>query len=492
MSDAGAQRLVIERLPYFVDNWINRWNTHNRDITHAPVLVLTGAGASYPLGIVTLGLPEAIELSGGLRIVTADLLPAAAARRPGDSIDLESLMIVGSVLSVIRDNPLFNKVLGGDRRALTALTMSVQRVMPVAAFSPRPTMIARLLRAGATTADKRLSPEERQRRFGERLLRDIRARRFGTAYLSDDFVEGVITRLLALDAQHGGVVLSGLAPAIHRLIVRACLALRRDAIPSTYGPLLRLLRPVLAAAGHGRRITLPLFTTNYDETFSFLSGELLRELEGQAAASCRIHDATVPNADHPGWSNLEPSGYRRYRVADAVSADINLVLFYLHGSVRWALSEPSARNGYTVIVGDERYARESEHYRVMLLPDAQKVLWGQSHQQFSDLMAPERRDPFRPGSIFYAMRLGYLYFEECLRHARALLVIGYSFRDLDCLAPLLKSWERRNGPRVFLVDPYPDQVLHRLRHHRNVVALRCGFGTEEALARISIALQSCL
>ena len=42
-----------------------------------------------------------------------------------------------------------------------------------------------------------------------------------------------------------------------------------------------------------------------------------------------------------------------------------------------------------------RIARSPQmpRYRALLQPDAQKVLWGRSHQALSDLFAPERKDP---------------------------------------------------------------------------------------------------
>jgi hypothetical protein len=419
-----------EKRPRLVDRLIMWRHTRNQHIIRAPLIILTGAGASAPLGVPTLSLPAKIKLASEMEIETKNFMPEDSSFT--EQLDLESLMIIVSVMKnlprQIVHHSIGNKPEDKERH-LDVLVATLRMAMP---------------------------------KIG------------GQPFLSYNFVKAVAKRIIDLDIARQGKFLDHIYDAIKELIINGCLQLRKENIVPTYGPLLKRLAGLLSQTNNARHgLTVPIFTTNYDETFEFMSGEFVARISDEISADFAVFNSTESNPGYPHWRTFLPSGYARYKPQTRNS--LNLVIYYLHGSVAWSFTE-EAKPDFTVFVADAIAARQTKYYRALLPPDGQKVLYGKSHQGISDLFAPERKDPFRPGAIYYPMRLGYLFLEKCLRHARVILAIGYSFRDSDCHELLLKVWEIGNAPKVLLLDPTPEPILARLAHSPNVIPIRGKFG----------------
>lgn len=432
-----------EKRPLFLDRWLNWRNTRNRDIVRAPVMILTGAGASVPLGVPSLKLPAEIKLPSGISIPTKPLVPPKAAF--AEELDLETLMIIASAAKVLPRDVVrhgMGSTPADKERHWAVLGFTISMVMPKANGKP---------------------------------------------VLSSNFVLEVIKRLIEIDVNLNGKVLDGLSDAINNLIITGCLQIDRRKIVPTYGPLLGRLFRQLSNRSSQRWTTVPVFTTNYDETFDFLRSELATEMAQLVSTEVAVFDGADPIANNPHWRLFRTSGYARYKPSRGDTKRFTLVTFPLHGSVRWSFSE-KADPAFSIFFANADAARQTQYYRALLPPDGQKVLYGKSHQDISDLFAPERKDPFRPGSIFYPMRLGYLFLEKCLKHAKVVLAIGYSFRDSDCLELLMDRWKTAEYPKLLLLDPCPEPILARLAHSKNVIPIVGKFGEENIAARTDAEL----
>lgn len=408
------QTYPYERRPKLADGWLNWRNSRNRFIECAPIVLLTGAGASIPAGVPGLGLPPTITLASGVSFDPADLCPPPDASSPGDVLDLETLLIVADCLRALPPRVVHEGVGGTEQLDVhrAVLDFTVQTMLPRLAGGPS---------------------------------------------LSPRFVHAVINRVLVLDRRFEGQVLDGLADAITEQIFDACLGLRAHKLVELYGPLLERLVAALDATG--APLVVPIFTTNYDETFDYLADDMRQQLVARVGRDVVFVDGTEPSPGHPGWRTFDPKVYRRFQPSSG--RQLVLVVFYLHGSLRWfGSAEP--KPSFEVYAGGWSAARGRPEARALLQPNAQKVLWGKSHAAISDLFAPDRKDLFRPGAPYYPMRVGYLFLERCLRKTAALLAIGYSFRDSDCRDLLLEGWKRRGRPHLLLLDPKPEPIIGRL------------------------------
>src|SRR5919198_594167 len=101
---------------------------------------------------------------------------------------------------------------------------------------------------------------------------------------------------------------------------------------------------------------------------------------------------------------------KRYsRIRPPAGGRVAVVVFYLHGSIRW-FGSPEARPWFEIDSGDRRAARQMPGRRVLLPPNAQKVAMEKELHCALGRHAPGKKDPFRPGAPYYAMRLAYLFF----------------------------------------------------------------------------------
>ena len=371
----------------------------------------------------------------------AELIPPTTSSSPDDRLDLETLLIIAGVLAAL-PRQVVHEGLGGEQpfeRHRAVLGYVVQRMLPHFA---------------------------------------------GGAILSSSFVHKVIDRLLALDQRTDGKFLDGLPQAIERGLHDACLELKQEKLVSLYGPLFRMLIAALETAG--APLVLPVFTTNYDETFDFLGEDLHQELSAEVGREVVLLDGTEPSPTYPGWRTFVAKRYSRIR--PPAGGRVAVVVFYLHGSIRW-FGSPEARPWFEIDSGDRRAARQMPGRRVLLPPNAQKVAMEKSSTARLDVMLPERKDPFRPGAPYYAMRLAYLFFERCLQSALALLTIGYSFRDSDGRDALTAAWKQYGRPRLVLLDPRPEPIVARLGPEPLVIQLK-GHFEPAAASEIGAALEA--
>lgn len=439
------RREVSKRLhwQHYYDWWVLRANSRNQNIAQAPLIILTGAGASVPLGVTVLKLPPTILLASGMTIETSQIVPSAS-----EELDLEGLMIMAQILKELPSKVLNEGLEPGKwDRHIAVVTALVRMMMP--SFS-------------STIA--------------------------GKTYLSYEFVKETVERIIDLNRRMNSKFLEELYDAIHKLILDSCLSIAPQRIVPTYGPLLKRLQLLLERT-YGQGVTIPIFTTNYDETFEYISSELSSEMVDKFSLSCNVFTSTKPLPDYPLWHAFDQAGYASYKPHSSPDT-LNLVVFYLHGSLRWGFVE-QGKDKYAVYIVDRQAARGIFH-RCILPPDGQKVLYGKSHEGISALMAPSRKDPFRPGSIYYPMRLGYRFLQECLKYPKVVLSIGYSFRDNDCLGLMMERWKKDAFPKLLLFDPHPEPVLQRLGYPDQVSWVKGYFGNEESLDKIESTLEKLL
>lgn len=194
----------------------------------------------------------------------------------------------------------------------------------------------------------------------------------------------------------------------------------------------RLARPFRAlgeALSDANAGVLPVFTTNYDETFEVVESDLAGET---APAPFRKLLVFKPTRDLRGYRGVREIAPELYRTLTPRDGALTVVPVHLHGSVRWAYTEERAGR-YTLLQLDERTARREDHYRVLLPPDGTKAMYAHTHERFSDALGSMSIDPFRPGEIYYAMRVGYMLLKRSLRQT------GSSLR-LDTHFGILTVW----------------------------------------------------
>jgi hypothetical protein len=193
----------------------------------------------------------------------------------------------------------------------------------------------------------------------------------------------------------------------------------------------RLYQPLLAdfidwfREVPGVGFTIPFFTLNYDTA-----------VEGAASAlGLRIVDGLIPMRAAIGlrWSKAAFESYEEQPNA------VSVVLFKLHGSVRWGRSEQ----------GGKEIISELQP-RVGLNPGAfrQAVIYPTLGPK------PVRDEPFRTG---------YRFLRTCLAHARVLFVIGCSLRDAEIQDSISDAMDDNEQLHIVSVAPDAD--------HRRVAEL---------------------
>lgn len=156
-----------------------------------------------------------------------------------------------------------------------------------------------------------------------------------------------------------------------------------DKVVDLYRPLFELL------SKESGTTAVPVFTTNYDtalETFT-------TKAKSYGYSMIDGFDHEVYGANLP-W---DPSVYHRFAISASGVKLLTLVLFKLHGSVFWQ------RSGQQIVFNREPTPEEIEY--VLLYPMQTKAIV---------------EDPFLTC---------YNYFEECLRKAKLMIAVGYSFGD---------------------------------------------------------------
>jgi len=151
-----------------------------------------------------------------------------------------------------------------------------------------------------------------------------------------------------------------------------------------------LYRPLFELLGKESGPTaIPIFTTNYDLALEVFTDRARSYGYGMIDGfDHRVHSTNPP------W---DPNEYHRFVLSAPGTELTTLVLFKLHGSVFWQKNEEK------IVFNDRRTSEEIEY--VLLYPTQTKTIV---------------EDPFLTC---------YNYFEECLRNAKLMIAIGYSFGD---------------------------------------------------------------
>ena len=208
-----------------------------------------------------------------------------------------------------------------------------------------------------------------------------------------------------------------------------------------------LYKPILAdffdwfrqIEGVGR--TIPFFTLNYDTAVEAASRALkLRVVDGLIE---------VPEAVERRWSKMAFEMYAEQPETTSV------VLFKLHGSVRWAWSELPNREIISEVPP-----------RVGLNPGVytQAVIYPTLGPK------PVRDEPFRTG---------YRFLRTCLGNAKVLFVIGCSLRDSEIQDSISDAMDDNPSLHVVALSPNADhKKVAELTHcdPSRVAAIKQGFG----------------
>jgi len=110
-----------------------------------------------------------------------------------------------------------------------------------------------------------------------------------------------------------------------------------------------------------------------------------------------------------------------------------VILLKLHGSTSWFT------DGSRIVRGPEVYADEEQgHHNVLIYPAKRKVAVA---------------EPFFTS---------YFCLHEILANSRAMLAIGYSFRDYDALTRIMSAQRRNPDLRVGIVSPDADKIAAAL------------------------------
>jgi hypothetical protein len=151
-----------------------------------------------------------------------------------------------------------------------------------------------------------------------------------------------------------------------------------------YRPLFELLRKESEATA------IPVFTTNYDLALEKFKDQVKKPYDYYGM----IDGFQLRHAGNRLW---DPNEYHRFDLSALGTKPVTLILFKLHGSVFWQKNEEK------IVFNDQPTSEEIEY--VLLYPTQTKTIV---------------EDPFLTC---------YNYFEECLRNAKLMIAIGYSFGD---------------------------------------------------------------
>ena len=198
---------------------------------------------------------------------------------------------------------------------------------------------------------------------------------------------------------------------------------------------------------------LPVFTTNYDtavEDFVDAAGEGFRLIDGFSTGSRRI------------WS--PDTMLHLYRAGSADSGTKSILLLKLHGSSTWRLNTQTQE--FTKESTAEPAGETSGYENALVWPGLTKVL---------------KKGPYETN---------YAYLEECLRHARLCVVIGFSFRDQVIRKYFTLALTANQDLQIAVIDPGAEAVIRdrlEAEDFTRVKPIAARFGMEK-LAQIGLDL----
>jgi hypothetical protein len=220
---------------------------------------------------------------------------------------------------------------------------------------------------------------------------------------------------------------------IRHAIIRQYRAVDPGKVAEVYKPLFDAIFTHLDAASH----CLPIFTTNYDLAIETFCNNQYSDYE------------LTDGMDDPVEREVcwKPWMYEWFKIHRKVR---HIALFKLHGSVNWMRLNSSnkivqALPMYDVIDSDE-------YQNVIIYPAGNKVA---------------TVEPYLTA---------YKYLAKCCEHAKLVIVIGYSFRDYDTLASLLRAREVNENLHLILLSPDSFRVLESIPCEDRMLWTRPIFG----------------
>jgi len=201
------------------------------------------------------------------------------------------------------------------------------------------------------------------------------------------------------------------------------------------------------------RAHLPIFTTNYDtaiEDFVDAAGKEFRLTDGFSTGSRRI------------WS--PDTTLHRYRADSADSGTKRILLLKLHGSSTWRLNTQTQE--FTKESTAEPAGESSGYENALVWPGLTKAI---------------KKGPYKTN---------YAYLEECLRHARLCIVLGFSLRDEVIREYFTHSLTANQDLQIAVIDPDAEAVIRErleAEDYTRVKPIPARFGKDE-LAQITFEL----
>jgi hypothetical protein len=250
----------------------------------------------------------------------------------------------------------------------------------------------------------------------ERILGDLET------ILSLDYVSSFVCERDTLSYQATGEDAANLLSLIRHAIIREYRKIEANRAIEVYEPLFDIIFDYLDPANY----CLPVFTTNYD-----LAIESFSEAQ-QYPKKYELTDGLRDDSSEREvcWDPLEFELFRIWRGMR------HIVLFKLHGSVNWMRTTSSNKIVQALPMYD--IVDSDEYQNVISYPAGNKVA---------------TVEPYLTG---------YKYFSKCCEQAKLIIAVGYSFRDYDTVASLLRAREINDNLRLLLVSPNSYHVLESI------------------------------
>jgi hypothetical protein len=212
---------------------------------------------------------------------------------------------------------------------------------------------------------------------------------------------------------------------IRHSIIREYRTIDTENAIRVYQPLFDTIFAHVDAATH----PLPVFTTNYD---------LAIEKFCQEQYSYDLVDGL--DEDSPReifWNPRQFESFRFYpSILAAQGQRRHITLFKLHGSVNWMRVASTGRIVQSLPMYD--IIDSDEYQNTIIYPAGNKLATAEPYLT------------------------GYHYFSRCCEHAKLMIAIGYSFRDYDALAGLLKAKQVNDDLMVLLLSPHSYDILQTI------------------------------
>jgi hypothetical protein len=211
---------------------------------------------------------------------------------------------------------------------------------------------------------------------------------------------------------------ASLRSLIRHSIIREYRVIDTKKVVEVYKPLF----DIIFSHVNSESYCLPIFTTNYDLTIESFCEKEYSEYD--------LVDGMEEMLREVFWN---PNEFENFRIQPQKR---NIVLFKLHGSVNWMRLTSNGKIVQSLPMYD--VVDSDEYQNTIIYPAGNKVA---------------TLDPYLTG---------YHYFSRCCEHAKLIIAIGYSFRDYDTLAGLLKARQVNEDLKLILLSPNGYDVLNTI------------------------------